>query len=203
MVRRKRRAPPTAPRRSPRRGRLLFHCLLGCLAFVPVALDDATATDTEQQAQAAVPPPIVQQPLPLAEYLEPIVARNLFNSTPVEAVPAEPSADLVRSDLPVRLIATSVASDPRWSSAIVSPEKKAPTRVVWLGSSIGDTVVDAIEAPWLDAGRVHHPARLILRHGGQLTYVEEDNPAPKVRKKKKRSKKRNKRNKRNKRKKGR
>ncbi len=222
MLGRPRRPPPTPTRHrhAGRRGLILGLVLTVGLALLGLERATRPGGDYRGAKEASAAPmealtsPVValqeptgglRRPVPLAAYAVPILGRNLFDSSPPDPGPPEPTSELVESELPLQLIATSVASDPRWSSAIVTPEKKAPTRIVWPGSYIGQALVQAIKAPWLDAAGVHHPARLILLHAGQRAYVDEANPAPKIRKKpiRKNKKKRKKRKRRRRRNKGR
>ena len=143
-------------------------------------------TGPDEPRGGAVPPRRALQ-----EFLDPIVGRNLFNSaaTAAPAVGTAAGGAVRRSELSLQLVSTSVASDPRWNSAIVREEKGAPSRFVRLGSASADWVVREIRAPWLDVAGHHRPARLVIERDGVLEFIEEDNPAPKVRKKKKRRKK--------------
>ncbi len=133
--------------------------------------------------------PTAQAP-PLAWYLEPIVSRNLFDSTPAVSPAAGETpapAPLVASELPIELIATNVATDSTWSTALVRRPNES-SFLVRIGAPLQDAVVHDILRPGIGPDGALVPARLIVERAGALEYLEEDNKPPRVVKKKKKKK---------------
>lgn len=75
---------------------------------------------------------------PLGDYRDPIVDRSLFDSDP--APPAGPGA----TDLPARLLATSTAEQPRYSSALIAVSG-GDADVYAVGDTIADAVIERID----------------------------------------------------------
>ncbi len=108
------------------------------------------------------------------DFSGPITRRNLFDSaaTPVKEGPkADPTDEAKKSDIDAVLISTAVASDPIWSTAMVSVASSAaePYRI---GDPLADATVVDIRSPWLDVTGAHHPARIIVLRDGQREYIE-------------------------------
>lgn len=80
----------------------------------------------------------LQPVAPLGTYRDPIVDRSLFDSDP--APPAGPGA----SDLPARLLATSTAEQPRYSSALIAVSG-GDADVYAIGDTIADAVIERID----------------------------------------------------------
>ena len=108
-------------------------------------------------------------------WMDPIVRRNLFDSANALAgkkdEPAgEPSADDGEvdkaSDIAATLIATSVASDPIWSTALVSTDDDG-VNVYRIEEQLLDGVIKEIHRPTGE-----RPARIILLRNGSLEYLE-------------------------------
>jgi general secretion pathway protein C len=104
---------------------------------------------------------------------DPIVRRNIFDSTnalagkPPEG-PKDPNADGEVdkvSEIEATLIATSVASDPIWSTALISTE--AGVNVYRIDEEILDATIKDIQRPTLERA-----ARVIVLRGGELEYLE-------------------------------
>ncbi len=117
-----------------------------------------------------------KRPRRLNYFQDPILRRNIFNSaagpeapTPAPGGPEGP--DVPKSEIDAVLISTAVASDPVWSTAIVSVASSGaePYRI---GDPIADATVVDIKAPWLDIEGTHHPARLIVLRDGQHEYID-------------------------------
>ena len=119
-----------------------------------------------------------QRPRRLAWYQDPIIARNLFDSANAikDVEPGGPkgdgdSDDGTKSDLDAVLISTAVASDPAWSTALISVSS-GPKEVYRNNESILTAVIVDIRAPWLDETGSHHPARVIVMRDGRREYLE-------------------------------
>ena len=119
-----------------------------------------------------------QRPRRLAWYQDPIIARNLFDSAnALSGIPedgpkdGDDSDDGAKSDLDAALVSTAVASDPLWSTALISVSS-GPKEVFRNGEDIlAATIVD-IRAPWLDEDGAHHPARVVVMRDGRREYLE-------------------------------
>ena len=111
---------------------------------------------------------------------DPIVRRNIFDSTnAIAGKPPEPEKDPdaegevdKQSDLAATLIATSVASDPIWSTALISTDDG--TNVYRIDEKILDATIKDIQRPTLERA-----ARVILLRGGELEYLEAGGKAKK------------------------
>ena len=106
----------------------------------------------------------------------PIVRRNLFDSANALAGKKEsPSenaeGEAQKSDLDVVLIATSAASDPTWSTALMTISKGVPT-LVYMGDTVLDAEIIEIHNPWLDSVSVHHPGRVVFLRDGQREFID-------------------------------
>lgn|GEM_PF-5465373 len=130
---------------------------------------------------------------PLSFYLDPIVSRNVFDAnppSPAGQVSQEPEALIVASELPIKLISTSVASDPQWSTALIQSDDKTRGRLVRIGAQVEGGVVQDILRPHIGPDGTAVPARIVLDRAGGLEYLEEANKPPRVVKKKKKRKRR-------------
>ena len=119
-----------------------------------------------------------QRPRRLNWFQDPIVRRNLFDSAnalfgkpETPAGPGEPGEEAKKSDLDVVLLSTSVATDPGWSSALVTVSSTAPELYRINDPLLDATIVD-IRSPWLDTSGTHHPARMVVLRGGEREYID-------------------------------
>ena len=125
----------------------------------------------------------------LSYFLDPILKRNIFDSTanPDSATDNEKdgsqSEELRKSELEVTLIAVAVASPAAWSTALASIGASA-VQVYRIGDPILTAVVHDIQRPYLSEDGKHHPARMIVMREGSMEYIDAGGPAPKGKKKK-------------------
>ncbi len=119
-----------------------------------------------------------QRPRRLGWYQDPIVARNLFDSANAikDVEPGGPggegdSDDGPKSELDAVLISTSVASDPAWSTALISVSS-GPREVYRRNEELLTATIVDIRAPWLDETGSHHPARVVVIRDGRREYLE-------------------------------
>ena len=125
--------------------------------------DDAAAEAREPRTRARK----------IGFWQDPIVKRNIFDSTNALAgkppeEPKDPSADGEVdkvSDLAATLIATSVASDPIWSTALISTDDGVD--VYRIDETILDATIKDIQRPTLERA-----ARVIVLRDGTLEYLE-------------------------------
>lgn len=104
---------------------------------------------------------------------DPIVRRNIFDSAnSLASKPAEEPKDPNTegevdkvSDIDATLIATSVATDPIWSTALVSTDDGV--HVYRIDEKLLDATIKDIQRPSLERA-----ARIILLRGGELEYLE-------------------------------
>jgi len=110
-------------------------------------------------------------------FSDPIVARNLFDSANAlagkEDTPktSDPESEAQRSDLDIVLIATSAASDPAWSTAMMVVSSGAPA-LFYMGDVVLEAEVIEIHNPWLDSSSVHHPGRVVFLRDGQREFID-------------------------------
>lgn len=111
-------------------------------------------------------------------YQDPIVLRNLFDSAnalagkPVEgAGDGAASGDGGQTEMDAVLLATAVASDPAWSTALIAVASTAP-EIFRNGDPILDATIIDIRSPWLDAGGAHHPARVVVERHGRREHLD-------------------------------
>jgi len=128
----------------------------------------------------------------LSYFLDPILKRNLFDSANSLSGSAQEETgteteELRKSDLDVQLLATAEATDPRWSTALLSASADPP-QVYRIGDPILTAVLHDIKRPWLDIDGAHHPARIVLKRDGQLEYVDAGGKKKKKKKGKKKGK---------------
>lgn len=110
----------------------------------------------------------------VAFWMDAIVNRNLFDSTNAllgqkDAPAEEPNLDGEidkKSEIAATLIATSVASEPIWSTALISTDTEG-VNVYRIDEQILDAVIKDIQRPTLEL-----PARVILLRNGTLEYLE-------------------------------
>ena len=107
---------------------------------------------------------------------QPIVRRNLFDSANALAgkkdePTANPEGEAQKSDLDIVLIATSAASDPSWSTAMMSVSKGLPT-LFYMSDVVLNAEIVEIHNPWLDTVSEHHPGRVVFLRDGQLEYLD-------------------------------
>ena len=123
----------------------------------------------------------------LSYFLDPILKRNIFDSTasPDSAAAAgddkEGGDELRKSELEVTLIAVAVASPASWSTALASVGA-GQVQVYRIGDPILTAVVHDIQRPYLSEDGKHHPARLIVLREGSMEYIDAGGPAPKAKK---------------------
>ncbi len=129
---------------------------------------DGDAAD-ESSAQAREPRTRARM---VGFWKDPIVKRNIFDSTNALAgkppePPKEPGDGEVdkASELAATLIATSVASDPIWSTALISTDDGV--EVYRIDEEILDATIKDIQRPTLERA-----ARVIVLRGGELEYLE-------------------------------
>lgn len=153
----------------------------------------------EARAAAAPAPPPAADAAPLSAYLEPIVERNLFDSAASEkeeAPTVQPESTAPQqSELKARLVSTSVASDPAWSSCLIATDPKGPVAVYRIGDAVLGTVIEDIQRGGVDAEGKRVAGRVFLRGRAGVEFLVVDNPPPKkvVKKKKRKRRKRRKR----------
>ncbi|MCO4771714.1 MAG: PDZ domain-containing protein [Deltaproteobacteria bacterium] len=106
-------------------------------------------------------------------WMDPIIKRNLFDSAnsliKKPDAPAEPNGDGEvdkASDIAATLIATSVASDAIWSTALVSTENEG-VHVYRIDEKLLDATIKEIHRPSSE-----RPAHIILLRNGSLEYLE-------------------------------
>ena len=161
-----------------------------------VAATDRAPVEARAATSAPLAAPTAPAPAPLAAYLEPIVERNLFDSTASEkeqAPPKEPeSTEPQKSELKARLVSTSVASDPAWSSCLIATDPKGPVSVYRIGDAVLGTVIEDIQRAGFDDDGKRVSGRVFLRSQSGVEFLVVDNPPPKkvVKKKRKRRKRR-------------
>ena len=128
-------------------------------------------TDTRDAAAAN------SDPTP-SGWMDPIVNRNLFDSTnallgkkdaPVEETNLDGEVDK-KSEISATLIATSVASEPIWSTALISTDAEG-VNVYRIDEQLLDAVIKDIQRPTFEL-----PARVILLRNGTLEYLEAGEP---------------------------
>jgi len=110
-------------------------------------------------------------------FQDPIVARNLFDSANALAGKKEarksgdPEGEAQKSDLDIVLIATSAASDPVWSTALMAVSSGAPA-LFYMADVVLDAEIVEIHNPWLDSASVHHPGRVVFVRDGQREFID-------------------------------
>jgi general secretion pathway protein C len=119
-----------------------------------------------------------QRPRRLAWYQDPIIRRNLFDSAnalsgmkPDGPKEGDGDDDGAKSELDAVLITTSVASDPIWSTALLSVSSAAP-EVFRNGEALLDATIVDIRSPWLDEDREHHAARVVILRDGRREFID-------------------------------
>lgn len=162
-------------------------------APAPVATAAATERAPVEARAATSAPPAAPAPAPLAAYLEPIVERNLFDSaaSEKEQAPPEPQSTAPQeSESKARLVSTSVASDPAWSSCLIATDPKGPVSVYRIGDEVLGTVIEDIQRGGVDGEGKRVAGRVFLRGRSGVEFLVVDNPPPKkvVKKKRKRRK---------------
>lgn len=128
--------------------------------------DAGSASTSEAPARAGL--------LKVDHWMTPIVNRNIFDSAnslmgkPEKAVD-EPENDGEvdkESDIAATLISTAVATEPIWSTALISTDD-AGTNVYRIDEKIMDAVIKEILRP-----KGERPARVIILRNGSLEYIE-------------------------------
>jgi|GEM_PF-1483503 len=149
-------------------------------AGIEFAVEAAPAKESEQPSLAAEDedPEYVaswQQPAePLDDYMDPILGRSLFDSSSVgqEAGELVVSDGVEPTDLAYELILTSVASEPRYSTALLRKNERDATAEMFAeGDALADATVDEIVR-----GRVY-----VVRGNGAREYFEIGAETPKSR----------------------
>ncbi len=155
--------------------------------------DDADSGETERHSSAKElssrgKPPLVNRAAvsKLSYFLDPILKRNIFDSTasPESAAAAgdtNEGDELRKSELEVTLIAVAVASPSSWSTALASVGA-GQVQVYRIGDPILTAVVHDIQRPYLSEDGKHHPARLIVLREGSMEYIDAGGPAPRAKK---------------------
>ena len=149
----------------------------------------------EIRAATAAPAAALPDAAPLAAYLEPIVERNLFDSAAAgkeQAPPKPESTAPQQSESKARLVSTSVASDPAWSSCLIATDPKGPVSVYRIGDEVLGTVIEDIQRGGVDGEGKRVAGRVFLRGRSGVEFLVVDNPPPKkvVKKKKRKRRKR-------------
>jgi general secretion pathway protein C len=157
-----------------------------------VAAADPGGADDEGSAAVAdgdrpAGKPIRTASTRIESWMDPIVNRNLFDSTNAlmgkpDEEPKEPEIDGEvdrESDIAATLISTAVASEPIWSTALISTDESGAD-VYRIDEQLLDGVIKEIHRP-----NNERPARIILLRNGQLEYLEAGGKArkPKVERK--------------------
>lgn len=143
----------------------------GVRAPVAVASSDGASPAASEPAPKRA---AAAGPRRLDWFQKPIVSRHIFNSeaNPSDPPPAgEPSPDVVQSDLDAVVVATSVASLPSWSTALIAVQS-APPELFRIGEKILEAEIRLIEGPWLDSNGNHHAARIVVLNNGQKEFIE-------------------------------
>lgn len=128
----------------------------------------AAQANTETPSRDSVAPPRAVNRKTRRQYVDAILARNIFDHTKVgvTAEDGEPcegeDCDGVRSDLPVVLLATLVAQPAEFSSALLFDENK---KEAW-GYGVGDKILDA-EIVTISEDRV-----VVKRGDGSQEFIE-------------------------------
>jgi hypothetical protein len=110
-------------------------------------------------------------------FQNPIVARNLFDSANALAGKKDtpksddPEGEAQKSDLDIVLIATSAASEPAWSTALMTVSSGPPT-LFYMAEVVLDAEIVEIHNPWLDSASVHHPGRVVFVRDGQREFID-------------------------------
>jgi len=107
-------------------------------------------------------------------WMTPIVNRNIFDSensliAKPDTGPVEPDSDGEvdrESDIAATLVSTSVASEPIWSTALVTTDEEG-TKVYRIDESLLDATIKEIHRP-----EGEKSARIILLRNGVLEYIE-------------------------------
>jgi len=128
------------------------------------SLDGASAAATPSRASA----------LKIGHWMDPIIKRNIFDSAnsligkpEKEAIEPENEGEVdKKSDIAATLISTAVATEPIWSTALISTDD-AGTSVYRIDEKLMDAVVKEILRPTGD-----RPARVIILRNGTLEYIE-------------------------------
>lgn len=121
--------------------------VLGCFLAADTANAILAATllsSPDETGEAAAPPPLVARSW---EERESILSRNLFKSSTVEsAVDLEPVEDIEPTKLPLTLLGTAAAENPRLAWAAIEDRDKRETVVVGIGDRVaGKAAVQRIE----------------------------------------------------------
>jgi general secretion pathway protein C len=149
--------------------------VLGCLLAADTANAILAATllsSPDETGEVAAPPPVAARSW---EERESILSRNLFKSSTVEsAVSVEPVEDIEPTRLPLTLLGTAAAENPRLAWAAIEDRDKRETVVVGIGDRVaGKAAVQRIER-----------RRVILLENGsprELTLDEDDEERAKPR----------------------
>lgn len=142
--------------------------VLGCFLAADTANAILAATllsSPDETGEAAAPPPVAARSW---EEREAILSRNLFKSSTAEsAVSVEPVEDIEPTQLPLTLLGTAAAENPRLAWAAIEDRDKRETVVVGIGDRVaGKAAVQRIER-----------RRVILLENGsprELTLDEDD-----------------------------
>ncbi len=146
------------------------------------SVDKATTTGNQEQSVAATgktgatKAKVDPRSGKLSYFLDPIVKRNLFDSTasssPADVGDGTPvDGDLRKSELEVSLKAVAVASNPVWSTALVSTGV-GMVQLYRIGDPLLTAVVHDIQRPYLGDDGKHHPARLLVTREGVIEYID-------------------------------
>lgn len=142
--------------------------VLGCFLAADTANAILAATllsSPDETGEAAAPPPVAARSW---EERESILSRNLFKSSTAEsAVSVEPVEDIEPTRLPLTLLGTAAAENPRLAWAAIEDRDKRETVVV----GIGDRVADKAAVQRIERRRV-----ILLENGSprELTLDEDD-----------------------------
>ena len=159
----------------------------------PDSADTAATTSAEPKSGAAGKAPKAKPVSSagrkkLSYFLDPILKRNIFDSTATAAGAASSDAvggadgDARKSELEATLIAVAVATKPIWSTALISTGAGA-VQLYQIGDPLLTAVVHDIQRPYLSEDGKHHPARVLVMRDGTLEFIDAGGPAPKAKKK--------------------
>ena len=137
------------------------------------ANDDDPAVSTDSAVAEAVAASRRPKTRTISFWQEPIIRRNIFDSAntiagkpPVELKEPQTDGEVDKeSDLAATLLATTVATDPIWSTALISTDDGV--EVYRIDEALLDATIKDIQRPTLERA-----ARIIVLRGGELEYLE-------------------------------
>jgi general secretion pathway protein C len=174
---------------------------LAAATAAPESSDSTPATSADSEGKDAslthsAKPVSRAERSKLSYFLDPIMKRNIFDSTATAAGAGSGDAgdgadgDARKSELEVTLIAVAVATKPIWSTALISTGV-GMVQLYQIGDPLLTAVVHDIQRPYLSEDGKHHPARVVVMRDGTLEFIDAGGPARKGKKAKKTAKKKN------------